>query len=69
MSVDPRNYRLFAVDMGGVARATYEFRCRDDDEAKRRAEIYLHVHEAVELWAEHRRVARLKRKVDGSSPS
>ncbi len=62
MSVDSKNYRLFAVDTAGVARATYEF-CSDDDEAKRRAETYLHVHEAVELWADHRRFVRLKRKV------
>ena len=65
MSIDPKNYRLFAVDAVGVARATYDFRCLDDDEAKRRAETYLHVHDAVELWAEHRQVARLKRKMDG----
>lgn len=54
-------YVAFGVDPAGVARATYEFLCSDDEEAKRRAEDYLDAHDIIELWIDYRRVARLKR--------
>ena len=49
MVEDLRHYYLFAVDAFGIASATYEFRCRDDDEAKARAQTYLEHHDNVEL--------------------
>ncbi|MGY4479254.1 hypothetical protein [Bradyrhizobium sp. USDA 3364] len=54
-------YVAFGVDPAGIARATYEFRCNDDEEAKRRAKDYLDEHEFIELWIDYRRIARLKR--------
>jgi hypothetical protein len=54
-------YYLFAVDAAGVASATYELNCRDEDEARVRARTYLGRHDMVELWIDHRRIARLKR--------
>lgn len=56
-----RHYYLFAVDAAGIASATYEFNCRDEEEAKARARPYLEHHENVEIWTHHRRVARLRR--------
>jgi len=57
-----KRYVAFAVDTAGVARATYEFNCRTDAEARSRAEKYLAVHDIIELWLEHRRIARLRRE-------
>ncbi|MBR0798290.1 hypothetical protein JQ615_23165 [Bradyrhizobium jicamae] len=56
-----KNYVAFAVDAAGVSRATYEFNGRDDTEARTRAENYLAIHDIVELWHGHRRIARLQR--------
>lgn len=54
-------YVAFAVDAGGVARATYEFTSRNDNEAREKAERYLEAHDIIELWFEHRRIAYLQR--------
>jgi hypothetical protein len=56
-----KRYVAFAVDDAGVARATYEFSCRTDAEARSRAEKYLTVHDIIELWLDHRRIVRLRR--------
>ncbi|GEM_PF-2896821 len=56
-----KHYVAFAVDAAGVARATYEFNSLDDTEARRRAETYLATHDIIELWRDHRRIARLQR--------
>lgn len=56
-----RPYVAFAVDTAGVARATYEFACLDDEEAKHRAEGYLKAHDIIELWGDYTRIARLMR--------
>lgn len=55
-------YMAFAVDTSGVARATYELNCLTDEEAKQRAEVYLEVHEVIELWTDHKRIVRLSRR-------
>ena len=54
-------YVAFAFDAQGVARATYEFTSHGDDEAKKRAEGYLKAHDGIELWTDHRLVARINR--------
>ncbi|QIG95975.1 MULTISPECIES: hypothetical protein [unclassified Bradyrhizobium] len=54
-------YVAFGVDPAGVARATYELRCSNDEEARRQAEDYLDAHEFIELWIDYKRIARLKR--------
>lgn len=56
-----KHYYLFAVDGAGVATATYEYNCTNDSEAEVRARTYLERHDNVELWIDHRRIARLKR--------
>ncbi|OKO81774.1 hypothetical protein [Bradyrhizobium sp. NAS96.2] len=55
-----RPYVAFAVDAAGIARATYEFTSHGDEEAKKRAEGYLAIHDIIELWTDHRLVMRLK---------
>jgi hypothetical protein len=55
------HYVVHAVDLSGVAQATYELECADDEEAKGRAAKFLEAHPAVELWKGLRRVARLTR--------
>ncbi len=55
-------YIARAVALSGVAQASYEFDCADDNEAKRRAEIYLEAYPAIELWKGAERVARLTRE-------
>ena len=54
-------YHLFAVDAVGIASATYEFKCMDEEEARARAKTYLGHHDVLELWIDHRRIAWLKR--------
>ncbi|MBR0756835.1 hypothetical protein JQ604_32040 [Bradyrhizobium jicamae] len=54
-------YHLFAVDAAGVATATYEFNCSDEEEARIRARTYLGRHDMLELWIAHKRIARLNR--------
>ena len=61
-------YYLFAVNTAGVASATYELNCRDVDEAKVRAQTYLGRHDVVELWIDHRRIARLTRGEGATMP-
>ena len=61
MSDSLKIYVAYAVDGGGIARATYEFSCLDDEEARRRAQAYLSIHDIMELWHGPRRVARLRR--------
>ncbi|PAY03818.1 hypothetical protein CK489_38530 [Bradyrhizobium sp. UFLA03-84] len=61
MIEERKAYVAFGVDPAGIACATYELRCANDEEAKRRAEDYLDAHEIIELWIDVRRVARLKR--------
>ncbi|MHC2251724.1 hypothetical protein [Bradyrhizobium embrapense] len=61
MIEERKPYVAFGVDPAGVARATYELRCSDDEEAKRRAESFLDEHEFVELWIDYKRIARLQR--------
>ncbi len=65
MAVLNMRYVAHAVGLSGVAQATYELECADDDEAKRRAREFLEAHEAVELWKGVRRVARLTRMNTG----
>jgi hypothetical protein len=54
-------YVAFAVDLFGVARATYEIDCANDADARCRAERFLDAHPAIEVWHGVRRVARLTR--------
>jgi hypothetical protein len=54
-------YLVHAVDLSGVAQATYELECADDEEAKGRAAKLLGAHPAVKLWKGLQRVARLTR--------
>ncbi len=61
MERELRTYVAFAMDALGIAHATYEISCETDEEAKRRAAKYLQMHECIELWLNHRRVARLTR--------
>ena len=44
-----------------LLRATYEFLCLDDEEAKLRAKRYLDSHDVIERWADYERIARLMR--------
>jgi hypothetical protein len=64
------HYVVNAVDLSGVAQATYELECADDEEAKGRAAKFLDAHPTVELWKGLRRVARLTRNEakNGSKP-
>ena len=54
-------YVAYAVDLAGVAHATYEIECPNDDSAKQRAHKFLEAHPVVEVWQGVRRVARLTR--------
>lgn len=53
-------YVVHATELSGVALAAYEIEAGCDDEAKRRAEIFL-AHPSIEIWDGVRRVARLIR--------
>ena len=55
-------YVVHAVDLTGVALATYELESADEEDAKRRAATFLEAHPVVELWKGARRVARLTRE-------
>ncbi len=59
------HYVAHAVDLSGVAQATYEIESDNDEEAKRSAQRFLEAHEAVELWKGTRRIARLTRVAEG----
>jgi hypothetical protein len=54
-------YVVHATDLSGVALAAYEIEAGCDDDARRRAEIYLEAHPSIEIWDGVRRVARLTR--------
>jgi len=60
-------YVAFAVDLFGVARATYEIDCANDADARRRAERFLNAHPVVEVWHGVRHVARLTRERTATS--
>lgn len=54
-------YVVHATDLSGVALAAYEIESGCDDDATRRAEIFLEAHPSIEIWEGVRRVARLTR--------
>jgi hypothetical protein len=54
-------YVVHATDLSDVALATYEIEAGCDDDARRRAEIFLEAHLSIEIWDGLRRVARLTR--------
>ncbi|WP_234683709.1 hypothetical protein [Bradyrhizobium monzae] len=54
-------YVVHATDLSGVALAAYEIESGCDDDATRRAEIFLEAHPSIEIWDGVRRVARLTR--------
>lgn len=54
-------YVVHATDLSGVALAAYEIESGCDDDAMRRAEIFLEAHPSIEIWDGVRRVARLTR--------
>lgn len=55
-------YLACHVDLSGVALATYELNCADDEEAKVEAKKLLGRHPTIELWDGPRRVARFVRQ-------
>jgi hypothetical protein len=56
-------YVCYATDTFGVALATYELECSDDEEAKFRARPFLEAHPSLEIWEGVRLVARITRPV------
>lgn len=54
-------YVVHATELSGVALAAYEIEAGCDDDAKRRAEIFLEAHPSIEIWDGVRHVARLIR--------
>ncbi|WP_024516210.1 hypothetical protein [Bradyrhizobium sp. Tv2a-2] len=54
-------YIAYAVDVSGIANATYELQCANDEDAEDRVRELLEAHQTIELWEGVRRVARLTR--------
>ena len=54
-------YVVHATDLSGVALAAYEIEAGCDDDARRRAVIFLEAHPSIEIWDGVRCVARLIR--------
>ena len=61
------SYIAYAVDAYGIANATYELRCANDEDAEDRVRELLEAHQAIELWVGVRRVARLTRDIKARS--
>jgi hypothetical protein len=57
-------YIAYAVDVFGIANATYELRCANDKDAEERVRELLEAHQTIELWEGLRRVALLTRDMD-----
>jgi hypothetical protein len=54
-------YVVHATDLSGVALAAYEIEAGCDDDARRRAVIFLEAHPSIGIWDGVRCVARLTR--------
>jgi hypothetical protein len=54
-------YIAYAVDVFGIANATYELQCIDDEDAENRVRKLLDAHQTIELWEGVRRIARVTR--------
>ena len=54
-------YLIHHVDLSGVAKATYEQECPDDETAIEAAKEFLADHPSLEVWRGPRRIARLIR--------
>jgi hypothetical protein len=53
------HHLAYALSLLGVAHATCEMECADDDDARLRAVRFLEAHPIIEIWKGARRVARL----------
>lgn len=56
-------YFAFAVDLSGVAQASYQLVAEDDAAAAKEGRQYLEEHPVIEVWSpDYRRVARMVRE-------
>jgi hypothetical protein len=53
------HYLAYATSLLGVAQATYEMECVDDDDARLSALKFLEAYPTIEIWKGTRRVERL----------
>jgi hypothetical protein len=60
--VSHEKYFAYHVDLLGVARASYELDCEDDEAAKSQAHYFLEFHPSIEVWQGPRWVVRLVRE-------
>jgi hypothetical protein len=58
----PKPYVAFAVDYVGVALVRFDLTATDNEAATEEARALLKDHPLIEVWHDHRRVARLKRE-------
>ncbi len=57
-----KKYTAYHVNLFGVAKASYELDCADDETAKSKGRYFLRFHPTIEVWQGPRWVARFTRE-------